>query len=186
MDAHDLAMALRGTWRVAKLDAAGLDAFGNDPQAVWKSFWPAYALAPLYFLLVSWDLATQEDPQVVRGLLVEGIGYVIGWLALPVLLLQLARLLEIQGTVLRFIAAHNWFSLIRALMMLPLTVLVLAGLFPLELLQLLWLMAVSALVMYEWFIARHGLQVGGGFAVGVAALDFILQLLINAAASLMA
>jgi hypothetical protein len=128
-------------------------------------------LAPVhvYILLASRELPDALEP--LRVITVEGISYVIGWLAFPVLMLPTADLLGRRERYVDYMVAYNWTSVpVTVLLAMVITVAawspVLGG--------FLYLILLVSRLVYQWFIARTALGIGSVPAVALALAEFAL------------
>lgn len=184
ISAREVASSLYGALRLARLDAGGMAFFNRSAAGFWRSFFAAVIVAPGYAALTIRDL----DPALaaarpVRVFLVEAIGYVIGWVAFPLVMAYVCDLLEREERFIGFIVAYNWavvvqmagFLVVIGIASAP----VLAGLAT----DLLTFAAFLAILFYQWFIARTALGIETGKAIVVVGIDLALVVLINGAAA---
>lgn len=176
----ETASSLWGLNRILRLDPRGIDSFNTSAEGFWNSFAIAFLTLPFYLVqAMLFFFATEQDAHWLRFLSMEVVGFALGWLALPVVMITVSRGLGCFNRFFHFMVPYNWFQLVVAGVLLPLSVIQSVGLLPDGLIMLLFLMTTSAFLMYGWFIARHGLGVSGGTAVGIVILDLLLSLLIN-------
>ena len=114
-----------------------------------------------------------------RFITLEAIAYVIAWVAFPLLMASLARLLDRDDFYIRYIVAYNWAAVLQNLLYIPIAILAAAGVLSIALSNTLGLMALALIVAYTWFITRTALEVAAGMAAGIVGLDFMLNVLIN-------
>ena len=112
-------------------------------------------------------------------MLVTVIVYIIKWLAFPVVLYHLAPAIDRQHRYIDFMVAWNWSQVIWIAALLPVDLLSFSGALPEALSGILWLVVLSLLLAYGWYIAVVALQVSGLVATGLVALDFFLGFLID-------
>lgn len=186
LTARELAAALFGVWRLARLDSDGLKFFPDSLEGFWRSFWAAAIIAPAYLLLVGIHLAGGEVERPWRFVPLQVIGYVISWVAYPLVMAHLVRLLDREPRYFRYMCAYNWFHLAQTALLLPVSLLGAAGILPEGLLFIIGMAALSAILMYQWFIAVHGLAIDGMAATGLVMIDLLLSLLVNGIAEGMA
>src|SRR5438874_4851622 len=115
--------------------------------------------------------AASGAPRIV---IVETIGYVISWVAFPLLMLPLSRWLGREDRFLPFMVAYNWSQLPQTALFVILAAESAAGLLPHTLAQFADLAAAVAVLLYEWYIARVALAVSASQAVPVVLLDLVL------------
>lgn len=182
-----LSSVFRGTLRVARLRADGIALFEDTAAGFWRSFWAAGLLTPL-FLVTLWLEAShiEDGSAATRLVLLQTIAYVINWVAYPLLMVHVADLLQRWPNYYRYMVAYNWFRLVEAAAIYPLVLLAAAGIVNLDALAFFSLMALSAMLLYDWFIAKVALDVDGGTAAGLVLIAFLLSLVIRGVAERLA
>lgn len=178
---RDLLAAIYGALRLARLDASGLAFFDNTVESFWRSFWAAAVVAPGYILILGLHMLRQPEDDPWRYMAVQTIAYVIGWVAFPLAMVYISRLLDREDKLFRYIAAYNWFHLVRTAVLVPLALLSATGL-PEEGLAFLSLIVLAALLMYDWFIASRALEIDPMFAGGLVMIDLFLGFMIDGVA----
>lgn len=172
-----------GAWRLARLDATGVQYFDDSPAAALRSFFAAVLVAPAFViaLLLGDHRAPAIGPQAI--VLVVLLSYCLSWAAYPVIAFRICQVIDREKAFFRFLSASNWASVIAAHLALVVAVLNGGGIVPEALAPLLELAMFSYLVTYQWFITRHCLAVGLGAAIGFVALqsliDFIIVIFVN-------
>jgi hypothetical protein len=168
-----------GAWRLARLDPAAMAWFEPGVAGVWRSFWAAAICYPAFLLLISWRVEPAQWASAGgwRILLVESIGYVVGWTAFPLVILPFCRWLERDEQSLDFITAYNWSQVLQ-------TALTVAALLAIRALPQpaagpLYLAILMVQLGYEWFIARTALEAGGVAAAVVVLIDLVLGEAVN-------
>ena len=114
-------------------------------------------------------------------MLIEALGYVILWLAFPLVLQLIAARVGRAAEWVDFIVALNWTGALLMALGLPLTLLQVSAAVPDGLVQLVSIVFLAAPFAFEWYLARHLLRVGFAGALGVVMLDFMISLLIQSA-----
>lgn len=176
---HEIRLALAGTMQLARGDAGGLTWFEASIEGFWRSFRAALICYPMYLLLLSFrvtqaQLGASSVPRIVA---VETIGYAIAWLAFPLLVLPLARLLDRESRFLLFMVAYNWSQVPQTVLFV--IVAIVAAIVPSGLAQTIEIAAAIAVVVYEWFIARVALLVPPAPATLVVLIDILLGTVVN-------
>lgn len=180
MTIRDWAAVLDGMIRVARLRPDGISAFDATPQGFWRSFWAAAILAPLAattMLFEAADLGSEAEP--TRFLLLQAIAYVVNWVAFPLLMLRIADLLQRGHNYFRYMVAYNWFRLLQAAVVYPISLLALSQMVPDDAVAFLSLVVISAMLLYDWFIAKSALEIDGGTAAAIVIIGFLLGILVN-------
>jgi hypothetical protein len=180
ISAREISFGLFGAWRLAHLDPRGMEYFDRSEEGFWRSFWAAAVMAPAYALIVG--LRLMERPTQsgsLRVVLIEIIGYVIGWTAFPLVAWYLLQALGKQSRYFGYIVAYNWANVVQICIYLPVTALNASGGVPDAAMSLLALAATAAIVFYQYFIARTALQVDTPVAAGIVFLDLLLGILLH-------
>lgn len=179
ISAREVATSLYGALRLARLDAGGMAFFNRSAAGFWRSFFAAVIVAPGYAALTIRDLDPALAARPVRVFLVEAIGYVIGWVAFPLVMAYFCDLLQRDERYVGFIVAYNWAVVVQMAAFLVVIGIasapVLAGLAA----DLLTFAAFVAILFYQWFIARTALGIETGKAIVVVGIDLALVVLIN-------
>lgn len=175
----EISAALTGAWRLLFLDSKAVQYFDDSVEGFWKSFFAAALILPAH-LILSWmhlaGLPLTAGP--IRIVLVEGIGYVISWVAFPLLVFYLCEAMGRSQTYMRYIIAYNWFQVILIGIVLPIRLLLESGVLPPQIAQLLDFAKFFLTLSYFWYLALVGLGAGGWAASAIVVLDLILSLLI--------
>ena len=186
LSAREAATSLYGAYRLARFDTRGMTYFEISLAGFWRSFYAAVIVAPVFaVLLVMRYAAGGGDVDGVRFAAVEAIAYVIAWVAFPLVMVTLARLLDREERYLGYIVAYNWASVLQNGLYLPFVMLGVAGVIPAETAGPLSLITLSLILVYGWFIAKVALDLGAGSAVALVALDRVLSVFIDIYASSM-
>jgi len=176
-NAHEIAAALRGALRLARLDAGGLALFDRTLTGFWRSFFAAVIAAPAHLFLLVITPEVPPDVPIGRAIAVESIAYAIRWLAYPFAMLLVVDLLRRRERFFDYMVAYNW-SNVPQIFLLTLVTAVGAAL-PDPLGPLLSALALLSILIYEWFVAKVGLLVSGPTAVTLVLLDLMLGVSIS-------
>lgn len=171
--------ALSGAWRLALGDARGMDRFDLTKGGLLHSFIAIPLLAPVYLVLV---LIQHVGSGVPLGhvLLVEGISYLASWLAFPLILIPLCRLLDLGQHYLPYVVAYNWTQVVLiAGLWLPLAALLASGILGRAPGIVIGVLGFAAAYYYLWFVTRTALQTKGSIAFGIAVVEYLTGLLIH-------
>ena len=183
VSAGEAVRSLYGAYRLARFDADGLKYFNPTLSGFWRSFFAAVLVAPLFMVIAALRYAEiTADEAVTTGpvyyLIVEMLTYVIGWLAFPVVMLNLAPMLDRKAHYCRYFTAYNWAAVWQHAVYLPVGILSLAGILPAELAAFLSMVVVMWTLTYAGFIATHALDVPPLTAAGLVLVDFFIGVLI--------
>jgi len=177
----EVQLAVGGALRLARGDASGLGFFDTSIDGFWRSFRAGVICYPLFLVLLVLRVSAAKwaaagAPRIVT---VETIGYVISWVALPLLVLPVTRWLGREHRFLAFVVAYNWSQIPQTVLFVLVGLDAAAGLFPSGVAQLVEFVAAIAVLVYEWYIARVALQVSASQAVPVVAVDVLLGIVLS-------
>ena len=178
---REVSQGLYGAWRLAWRDKRAMAWFDCSLEGAVRSFWAAAICYPGFVLLLLLRLSPAElnAPAVYRILLVESIGYVVGWCAYPLAALPFCRWLAPEERALGFIIAYNWSQVLQTALLLPIAALAALDIAPSYAIAYADTVAYLAIVVYEWFIARIALDAGGLPATALVLLDFVLGVMLS-------
>ncbi|MSO93287.1 MAG: hypothetical protein EXQ86_07800 [Rhodospirillales bacterium] len=177
---REVSAALFGALRLAQLDPGGLRFFNVSSAGFRRSFFAAVLVAPLYaILLFVRYLMGLEAASVPRYIAIEGIAYVIAWVAFPVAMDPISRLLGRSDRYVPYIVAYNWAQVWQNALYMPLAVFGITGAIPGPVYSVLNVAALTLIMFYGWFIARTAFQVPAATAAGLVVFDFLLSLFIT-------
>lgn len=89
---REVSCGLYGAWRLARLDTTAMAWFDRGPDGTARSFWAAIICFPGFVALLALRVTPHDwaSSGVAHILLVESIGYVVGWAAYPLAVLLFA------------------------------------------------------------------------------------------------
>ena len=179
----EVTTALHGLWGLLRLRPEALDEFDATPHGFWRPYWLAAILLPAWILMLSDHPSATPLAHPNSYVAMQGIGYVIGWFAYPLLMTRIADFLDRGPRYFTYMVPYNWFGVVQTVVWLGLNILGdSGGLTPLSAV-LLWLFPQTILLCYGWFIAKHALDIRSGTAAALVAIDFLLSVVIDALAS---
>ena len=178
---HEVSHALFGAWRLALRDKRAMAWFDCTVEGAIRSFWAAAICYPgfIVLLLLRFSPSDLEAPAVYRILLVESIGYVIGWCAYPLAALPFCRWVAPEERALGFIIAYNWSQVLQTALLLPIAAFGALQIAPDYAIAYADAVAYLAILVYEWFIARIALEAGALPATALVMLDFVLGAMLS-------
>jgi len=180
---------LRGAWRVFRFDRGGLEHFSNTLESFWQSFWCAVFVAPLWALGLFLRATRAAEPvaspspddidrlsaALPRIVAVETIAYVMAWIAFPLAMAYLVRLLDREERYFGYFTAYNWAIAPQVALTVIAGALLATGLFPGGLGMAIDLAAMGYGFGVLWFLARHALDLPPGTAALIVAIDVLLN-----------
>ena len=178
--AAEIARAIQGCWRLARFDPSGMDFFDKTIEGFWRSFWVAAIVAPAYMLLGWFDGGgTVIETGPVRQYTVEAIAYVISWVAFPLAMFYLTRLMDREQDFVGYVVAYNWSHIVQVAVFLPVWATVPEDPTTPSGWSLIMTVATVIVLIYVGFIAKTALRITAMMASGVVALDVALSLFIG-------
>jgi hypothetical protein len=114
-----------------------------------------------------------------RIVAVETIGYVIAWVAFPLLMLNVVRWIGRTHRFFDFMVPYNWCQVPQSALFVLVGLVSAGGKLSTQASEAIDIVAAIATLVYEWFIARVALDTTGVVAVFVVLLDLVLGLLIS-------
>jgi hypothetical protein len=171
-----MSYGLYGAWRLAKRDRQAMAWFDCSVEGAMRSFWAAAIAYPgfIILLLLRLDDGSLHAPAIYQILLIESIGYVIGWCAYPLAALPFCRWIATEEKALGFIIAYNWSQVLQTLVLLPVAVFGALDVAPTYAVAYADTVAYLGILVYEWFIARIALDAGAMPATALVLLDVVL------------
>ncbi|MGE4526902.1 MAG: hypothetical protein AB7D00_00920 [Rhodospirillaceae bacterium] len=175
----EIQTGLRNVIGILRFDPQALKRFDNTPSGVARSFLAAAVGLPIYLMVLKGSFAAMvPSPGLAHFLPVMLLYYVIEWLIWPNLMDGVSRWIGREGFYCRYVAAYNWFALAQMILMLPYQIAMMTPGFSLPGIAAVGLFATMAFALYEWFIARHALEVPGRTAFGLVMLNLMAGLLL--------
>ena len=174
-------ISLYGAWRLLLRDPRGIEWLDDSIEGYWKSFFCAIVVLPgygLWFFFTVYDV--NFDAGLFRILLVEGIGYIIGWVAWPLVMASVAPAIKRDHNYIRYIVAYNWASVWQNLVYLPFVILSELGYLSAGAGRAMGMLVLIMVMLYTWFITKTALRITGVLATGLVVLDFVVSIILNA------
>ena len=177
----ELQLALTGCLRLARGDRGGLSCFDRSLDGFWRSFRAAVICYPLYLVLLAMRVSVAEwqTSGGWRIIMVETIGYVVAWVAFPLLMLNVVRWIGREHRFFEFMVPYNWCQVPQSALFVLVGLESASGILSIQASQAIDIVAALATLVYEWFIARVALDTTGRVAVFVVLVDLVLGVLIS-------
>ncbi len=184
---NEIITSLRGSFELALGRTSGLSHFENSFDAFWRSFAVIFLVAPIYLMQVLAERSNLLtggliDPETYSSSLyfwVKAGVLVIDWFAFPVLMVAIARLLNLTARYGIYITVFNWSSLLIVLVLTPAFVAWTLGIVGDFLANILTLGILMLVLRFRWFIAREVLGAPPVTAAGLVLAEFLMSILIN-------
>ena len=181
----EVQLAMVGALRLARGDRGGLQCFDRSLDGFWRSFRAAVIGYPLYLVLLAMRVTVAEWQQA-GGLVivtVETIGYVIAWVAFPLIMLAVTQRLGRAHRYFDFMVPYNWSQVPQSALFVLVGLETESGVLGTAPAQAIEVAAAIAVLVYEWFIARVALETTASGAALVVFVDLVLGVLVNHVAS---
>src|SRR6516164_1967634 len=174
-------LALVGALRLARGDRGGLACFNRSLDGFWRSFGAAVIGYPLYLLLLAMRVTVAEWERSGGFVIVtvETIAYVIGWVAFPLIMLTVTRLIGRAHRYFDFMVSYNWSQVPQSALFVLVGLGTESGVLAAGPAQAIEVASAIAVLLYEWFIARVGLDTTASAAALVVFIDLFLGVLIS-------
>ena len=180
----ELRWAVIGCLRLARGDRGGLAYFDRSLDGFWRSFLSAFLGYPFFLVLLTMrvSLADWNAAGGLQIVLVETIGYLISWVAFPLVMLSVLRWIGRQHRFFDFMVPYNWCQLPQSVLFVLVGLELGTGTLSDPVSQTIEIAAAIAVLVYEWYIARVALETSRSAATLVVLVDLVLGVLITRAA----
>jgi len=177
----EVQLALAGCLRLARGDRGGLACFDRSLDGFWRSFRAAVISYPLYLMLLAMRVSVAEWQQSGgwRIVTVETIGYVVAWVAFPLLMLNVVRWIGRAHRFFDFMVPYNWCQVPQSALFVLVGLVSAGGVLSTQASEAMDMAAAIATLLYEWFIARVALDTTGLVAIFVVLLDLVLGVFVS-------
>jgi hypothetical protein len=174
-------LALAGTLRLAVGDRSALACFDRTLDGFWRSFRAAVICYPLYLVLLAMRVSVAEWQRSGgwRIVIVETIGYVIAWVAFPLLMVNVTRWIGRAYRFFDFMVPYNWCQVPQSLLFVLVGIESGSGLLSASASETIDVVAAVATLVYEWYIARIALETTGSAAGFVVLVDLVLGVFLS-------
>ena len=177
----EVQLALAGCLRLARGDRGGIACFDRSLDGFWRSFRAAVISYPLYLMLLAMRVSVAEWQQSGgwRIVTVETIGYVVAWVAFPLLMLNVVRWIGRAHRFFDFMVPYNWCQVPQSALFVLVGLVSAGGVLSAQASEAMDMAAAIATLLYEWFIARVALDTTGLVAIFVVLLDLVLGVFVS-------
>jgi hypothetical protein len=181
---EEVRSALVGSLRLAKGDRGGLVCFDRSLDGFWRSFLAAFLSYPFYIVLLTMRVSLPEWQAAggLRIIVIETIGYVIAWVAFPLVMLTVTRWIGREHRFFDFMVPYNWCQLPQSVLFVLVGLESESGILGDPAAQAIEVAAAVAVLVYEWYIARVALETTGAAATLVVVVDLVLGVIVSRAA----
>lgn len=177
---RETAYSIFGVYRLARLDRSGMTYLDTTPEGALRSFRAALIVLPGYVVLVLlrlWEYL--GGVSLPRFVVVQTLDYIVTWTAFAFLMYHVSRMLDRDTEYPAFLCAYNWSQVILVGLFVPILLISRFAFLPPGVGGGLLLIANMLILIYQWFIARTALNIGGGAAAGIVVLDMVISVVIT-------
>jgi biotin transporter BioY len=174
-------LAFSGALRLARGDRSGLACFDRSLDGFWRSFRAAAVTYPLYLMLLTMRVSVTEWQRSGgwRIVIVETIGYVIAWVAFPLIMLAVTRRIGRAHRFFDFMVPYNWCQVPQSALFVLVGIGTESRILGSRAGESLDIVAAIATLVYEWYIARVALDTTVSAAAFVVIVDLVLGVAIS-------
>lgn len=173
----EITRSVFGAWRLARFDPGGMNYFDLSIRGFWRSFGAAVVVLPVYIYFVAVNFHG-TDASTAWFVIVKALAYGAAWATFPILMVGLVRILNLTGNYVPFIIASNWASVLQVLLFIPVNTFAAFGGLESSGGALLYLLTMTIVLFYQWFVTRTALQTTRAIAGGLVAVDLVLGLFV--------
>ena len=173
---REVSSGVYGAWRLARFDTGAMRWFDRGPDGVTRSFWAGILCFPGFIALLALRVSPHDWSHFGVGhiLLVESIGYLVGWCAYPLAALGFCRLIGREGGGYDYVTAYNWSQILETGLFILVGLVAALHLLSDQAAGILSGVALLLVLIYEWFIARVATGAGGLPATALVLIDLVL------------
>jgi len=182
--ADEFTRSLRGVAAFLNRRPDALRDFEISVAGFWRSFAAIGFTAPAYVVALALvrrqlglDVAGSELFDDAGLMLTVAFGHVAGFVALPLVMILIARQLDLGARYVPFVIVSNWLQVFGSFALAVPGALLLAGWETPSLTMLFTTGFAAVLLHVQWFVTRVTLSVGGVLAACITALGLALSLL---------
>lgn len=172
----ELNAALAGAMGLARGNRTAIEAFPNNEPAFWRSFAAIAIILPINFMIISMRPTLEGQSDYAFSDLVATL---VQWVAFPLLMIVIVRLLGLGARYSLFIIAYNWSSVFIVAALMPAALLASMTSADHPMVTIVSLISLLFVLWYSAFLAQVALATTWINAIGIVALDVVTSLLIN-------
>ena len=183
----EITKSINGAWRIARMDQSALNYFNMSIEGFWRSFLAVLIVLPLYVVFLVLNLGQLSGMELPTGsatskelyVAIKLAAHILGWLAFPVVMIPISRLMDLSQSYVPYIIVWNWSNVLVMAVILPAVLLFPPSAQSGQSAKLILMAAQITVLFYGYLVARAGLQCKILTAIGVVMLDLLLGLLFN-------
>lgn len=168
--------ALKGALGLVRGDAAAISFFPNTEPAFWRSFAAVIFIVPVNLL----STTLRAGGEITGGyLFANATTVLVQWVAFPLMMVIIIRLLGLGARYGLFIIAYNWSSVLVVAALLPSAVLAGVAHEAVGLVNMVTMVTILFILWFTAFLTRAALATTWINAVGIVVFDVLTSLLIS-------
>jgi hypothetical protein len=169
----EILKALYGVFLLSRLHPGAPALFERTVDGFWKSLFAAVLVLPPHVLMTlrTVENATVDVPYNLGDAVTDLLIYVIIWLAYPVLMVAVTKVINRRERFLDYIVPYNWAMVPIGYLLGAVTWAGMAGVITRDTEVNFFIIAYAVLALFLAEIARRMLQVGPFLAFGIVILD---------------
>jgi len=186
--ADEVNRSFKGTLDLLNSRAEGLRSFDMSERGFWRSFSAIGLTLPAYIVSLAFERLRlgllQPDHPLLDNLrldLIVALGHVAGFVALPLAMVWIARLLRVTKAYVPFVIVTNWITVIGLLVLSVPAMLLLLGWATPPLASMFTLAFAIIVLKVQWFATKATLGLSGVTALGIIVLGLVLNAFVGAA-----
>jgi hypothetical protein len=171
--------AFYGVFLLARLHPNAPDMFDRSVDGFWKSLFAAVLVLPAHVLVTA--RIAQETPDAtycIDDIITELLIYIIVWLAYPVLMIAVTRVIGRRERFLDYIVPYNWTMVPAGYFLGAISWLRMFGYISQNTEINLFIIAYAAVSVFLAVIAQRQLAIGPIMAFGIVILDIMFNVVI--------
>ena len=176
---------LYGTLFLARFKNIGFRYLGSSIPEFWQSFSAAAIILPFFIVLVIIRFDNLGIPDgFLRYLGLDLCSYTLSWLIFPLLMIKLTQFLDCEKHFIKFLIAYNWSMVPQNILYILIILLgsnnIISNTITTKLVFLLLIWSFA----FTWFVIREVLMVTSIKAIAIVIINFLLNLIVEAAINL--
>ena len=186
--ADEVNRSFKGTLELLNSRTEGLKSFDLSERGFWRSFAAILLTLPAYIVSLAFERLRlgllQPDHPLLGNLwldLVVAFAHIAGFVALPVAMIWVARMLRVTKGYVPFVIVTNWITVIGQLVLALPAMLLLLGWATPALASMFSLAFAIIVLKLQWFATKATLGLSGMMALGIVLLGIVLNSFVGAA-----
>lgn len=183
---QEIVRSLTGAWLLAKRDPSALSYFNLSIDGFWRSFAAMVLVLPILFLSASISLDLKLASEAQEGITTDAGGFyagrivlmIIGWVAFPLVMIPVSRVLDLSHRYVTYIIVFNWSSVLAEYVLAVPELLWYAGVIGPDILSGAFVAVLALAVLYRWYVAKTALETTGLIASTMVLLEITLSIAI--------